>query len=42
MGTSDNRLMDMIDDKARLAGSNKMELLLFSLGGTEIYGINVF
>lgn len=42
MGTSDNRLMDMIDEKARLAGSNKMELLLFSLGGTEIYGINVF
>lgn len=42
MGTSDNRLIDMIDEKARLAGSNKMELLLFSLGGTEIYGINVF
>lgn len=36
------RLMNMIDEKARLAGSNKMELLLFSLGSTEIFGINVF
>jgi two-component system chemotaxis response regulator CheV len=32
----------MIDQKARLAGSNKMELLLFSLGGNENFGINVF
>jgi two-component system chemotaxis response regulator CheV len=32
----------MIDQKARLAGSNKMELLLFSLGGNETFGINVF
>lgn len=36
------RLMNMIDEKARLAGSNKMELLLFSLGSTETFGINVF
>ncbi|NJM32647.1 MAG: chemotaxis protein CheV, partial [Limnobacter sp.] len=27
---------------ARLAGSNKMELLLFSLGSSETFGINVF
>jgi two-component system chemotaxis response regulator CheV len=32
----------MIDQKARLAGSNKMELLLFSLGSGETFGINVF
>ncbi|RCS59362.1 chemotaxis protein [Parvibium lacunae] len=36
------QLIDMINDKARLAGSNKMELLLFSLGGHETFGINVF
>ena len=39
---NDYRLINMIDEKARLAGSNKMELLLFSLGSTEVFGINVF
>jgi two-component system chemotaxis response regulator CheV len=34
--------MNLVDEKARLAGSNKMELLLFSVGGKEVYGINVF
>ena len=42
MGTSDTRLIDMVDETTRLAGSNRMELLLFSLGGSEAYGINVF
>lgn len=42
MGHSDFQLINMIDDKSRLAGSNKMELLLFSLGGDECFGINVF
>ena len=42
MGHSDYQLLNMIDQKARLAGSNKMELLLFSLGGKENFGINVF
>jgi len=42
MGSNDYGLMNLVDEKARLAGSNKMELLLFSLGGAEIYGINVF
>jgi two-component system chemotaxis response regulator CheV len=42
MGHSDYKLLNMIDQKARLAGSNKMELLLFSLGGNENFGINVF
>jgi len=35
-------LMNIVDEKTRLAGSNKMELLLFSLGGKETFGINVF
>ncbi len=36
------RLLDAIDGRTKLAGSNKMELLLFSLGTDEIFGINVF
>ncbi len=42
MGHSEYQLLNMIDQKARLAGSNKMELLLFSLGSGETFGINVF
>ena len=37
-----SNLMTEIDQRTRLAGANKMELLLFSLGTEEIYGINVF
>ena len=35
-------LLDTIDGRTRLAGSNKLEILLFSLGTSEIFGINVF
>ncbi len=35
-------LLDAIDARTKLAGSNKMEILLFSLGSNEIFGINVF
>ena len=42
MGAQDNQLMNLVDQKARLVGSNRMELLLFSLGGRETFGINVF
>lgn len=42
MMTPDNSLLGMIDGKTKLAGSNRMELLLFSLGGRETFGINVF
>lgn len=34
--------MQEIDARTRLAGANRMELLLFHLGGGEVYGINVF
>ena len=34
--------MAEIDQRTRLAGANKMELLMFDLGTEEIYGINVF
>lgn len=36
------QLIDSIDARTKLAGSNKMELLLFSMGSHEIFGINVF
>jgi two-component system, chemotaxis family, chemotaxis protein CheV len=35
-------LMNLVDDKTQLAGFNKMELLLFTLGGREVFAINVF
>lgn len=35
-------LLDSVDARTRLAGSNKMEILLFSLGTGELFGINVF
>jgi len=37
-----SKWMAEIDQRTRLAGANKMELLMFSLGTEEIYGINVF
>lgn len=36
------QLLDSIDARTKLAGSNKMELLLFTMGSHEIFGINVF
>lgn len=35
-------LFDTVDARTGLAGSNKMEILLFSLGTQETFGINVF
>jgi two-component system, chemotaxis family, chemotaxis protein CheV len=35
-------LMESVDARTKLAGSNRMEILLFSLGTNEIFGINVF
>ncbi|MBL4850716.1 MAG: chemotaxis protein CheV [Gammaproteobacteria bacterium] len=43
-----SRLMKAVDDRTKLAGTNRLEVLLFSLGKdkrtgrAEIYGINVF
>jgi two-component system chemotaxis response regulator CheV len=42
MSATDTPLMNLVDQKTRLAGSNRMELLLFDLGGKERHGINVF
>lgn len=35
-------LLDGVDQRTRLIGENRMELLLFELGGKQKYGINVF
>ncbi len=37
-----NTLMQTVDARTQLAGSNQMEILLFSLGSCETFGINVF
>ncbi len=43
MDLSDNHsLLDAVDARTKLVGSNKMEILLFSLGTRETFGINVF
>lgn len=35
-------LIEAVDARTKLAGSNKMEILLFTLGTGEYFGINVF
>lgn len=35
-------LLDGVNQRTRLAGQNRLELLLFRLGGRQRYGINVF
>lgn len=42
MAANDAALLASIDARTRLAGSNQMEILLFSLGSRELFGINVF
>ncbi|WP_435628356.1 chemotaxis protein [Candidatus Ferrigenium straubiae] len=39
---SQDGLLDNVDARTNLAGTNKMEILLFSLGSSEKFGINVF
>jgi len=42
LSVRDANMLDSVDARTRLAGSNKMEILLFSLGTRETFGINVF
>ncbi|MCK9285599.1 MAG: chemotaxis protein [Rhodocyclaceae bacterium] len=37
-----NSVLDSVDARTKLAGSNRMEILLFDLGTHETFGINVF
>jgi len=39
---AEKNLLDAVDARTTLAGSNRMEILLFSLGTGETFGINVF
>jgi two-component system chemotaxis response regulator CheV len=40
--TSNRSMLEDVDARTKLAGSNRMEILLFSLGTHEVFGINVF
>ena len=42
LSATDASLLASVDARTKLAGSNKMEILLFSLGTRETFGINVF
>jgi len=42
LNTGHDGMLDQIDARTNLAGTNKMEILLFSLGSNEKFGINVF
>ena len=35
-------VMASVDQRTQLAGRNRLELLMFRLGGRQLYGINVF
>jgi len=37
-----NQLLDRIDQRTRLAGHNRLALLLFRLGSRQVFGVNVF
>jgi len=37
-----SKLLDSIDQRTRLVGENRLELLLFRLGGRQLFAINVF
>jgi len=42
MSDDDRAMLESVDARTQLAGSNRMEILLFSLGTPETFGINVF
>jgi len=42
LSENEDGVLDHVDARTNLVGSNKMEILLFSLGSEERFGINVF
>ncbi len=42
IGKEQDGMLEQVDARSSLAGSNKMEILLFNLGSDEKFGINVF
>jgi two-component system, chemotaxis family, chemotaxis protein CheV len=41
-GNGMSKLLDSIDQRTRLVGENRLELLMFRLGGRQLFAINVF
>ena len=41
-GSNMSKLLDSIDQRTRLVGENRLELLMFRLGGRQLFAINVF
>ena len=41
-GSTMSKLLDSIDQRTRLVGENRLELLMFRLGGRQLFAINVF
>ncbi len=41
-GGMSHNLLNRIDQRTRLAGHNRLALLLFRLGGRQLFGVNVF
>jgi two-component system, chemotaxis family, chemotaxis protein CheV len=41
-GVNMSSIIDGVDQRTNLAGTNRLELLLFRLGTAQLYGINVF
>ena len=41
-GCMSHDLLNRIDQRTRLAGHNRLALLLFRLGGRQLFGVNVF
>src|SRR5690606_22684476 len=41
-GCMSQDLLDRIDQRTRLAGHNRLALLLFRLDGRQLFGVNVF
>ena len=35
-------ILDGVDQRTQMVGANRLELLLFRLEGSQLYGINVF
>ncbi len=42
MNAMSHDLLNRIDQRTRLAGHNRLALLLFRLGGRQLFGVNVF
>ncbi len=42
LGVAMSKLLDSIDQRTRLVGENRLELLMFRLSGKQLFARNVF